>query len=296
MSSWLFVPALLGAPALADTPADLDAPVLVEALPAAEATPAAVATLAYDSVGFDAGGEDRIARGPEELAVGADGWMALADPVNREVIVLWQGDRHATFAVDRPSDLLFTSSTDGDLQLLVLDDPARRVQRWSTEGDLLQDLPLPGLVPSGGQLLLDAEGRLSSVDLFGNQHTIAQLGADGLIAHEGLGLEPNPEPLLWDARTLTYSTPERSFALPEALAVSGQRLGDWLVLDVVTGDAPITVERTAVNLATGSTTTLPASPDRAYLPQGDLALDPDSGALLYLDPGPRSVSVQEVQP
>lgn len=293
---------LLAAPALAaelvPDPAlgGTEAPVFVESLPAPSASPALVATLAYEAVGFDPGGIDRAPRGPEELALGPDGWLALADPVEREVIVLQDGSRHAAFAVDRPTDLLFLDAAEGAWpELLVLDGPARTVQRWTVSGDLLASWPLPELVPQGGQLHLSEDGRLAMVDLFGNRHAVGTVTPDGLVAPTGRRLEQNPEPLLWDAPSGTYSTPERSFALPDALVASGALHGDWLVLDEVTGDAPITVRRTAVNLVTGTAAELPVG-DGTYVPQGDVAADPRTGALVYLDPGPAGIRVLEVQP
>lgn len=293
---------LLTAPALAaelqpDTgPGDLDGSVLVESLPVPTASPSLVAALAYEAVGFDPGGEDRAPRGPEELALGPDGWLALADPVDREVIVLQDGARHAAFAVDRPTDLLFLEAAEGAWpELLVLDGPARTVQRWTVSGDLLESWPLPGLVPQGGHMHLDEEGRLAMVDLFGNRHAVGRVTPDGLLPPEGPRLEQAPEPLLWDAPSSTYSTPERSFALPGALVASGARHGDWLVLDVVTADAPITVERTALHLHTGTAAALPAA-ERTYVPHGDVAVDPLTGALVYLHPGPAGLRVLEVMP
>ena len=78
------------------------------------------------------------------------------------------------------------------------------------------------------------------------------------------------------------------------MQASGQRHGDWLVVDAVVSDGALVVERTAHHLPTDQTFTLPST-ERTYVPNGDFTSD-ELGRLVYLDPTPQGLAVVEVTP
>ncbi|MCB9778577.1 MAG: hypothetical protein H6742_08455 [Alphaproteobacteria bacterium] len=232
------------------------------------------------------GGPDQLAQGPEQLAVGPDGVPWLFDPVQGEVVPLAaDGGAHRSFPVRHCSDLLVVD--DG---LLVLDHSARTLTLWSPQGVALDSIELPALVPTHVGLAVDGD-RVLARDPFGNLHPVGVL--DGGLRKEDGPLEEVGTGVRW--REGMLSTEGLQLSLPDALRASGQRFGDWLIVDEVRSDeGPLVVERTAWHVPTGQSVALPVR-DRAYAPRGDAAALPDGG-LLVLVPWDDGLSLIEVQP
>ncbi len=85
-----------------------------------------------------------------------------------------------------------------------------------------------------------------------------------------------------------------SVELPDAVKASGQRFGDWLVIDEVVQDAPLKVTRTAWHVPTRRSVPLPVE-GRLYAPRGDLATTPE-GELVVMVPRDGGLELLRVSP
>ncbi len=255
--------------------------------PPAHAADFSSSRISWSELGVEAGALDAAPRGPAQLAVGADGTVVLYDSVLREVDVIDQGQPALSFPVRSGTDLLVV-----DAGVVVLDGAARTLTLWSTDGAELASTRLPDLVPSG--VLLGAHGdEILAVDAFGNGHPVARVVAGGFAPSALTGLRAPVDPVLWDGHAM-HSGQQR-VDVPGAVKASGQRVGDWLVVDAVTSDAgPVQVTRTAWHLPSGQSAALPVD-GRLYAPRGDLAALPDGG-LLVLVPWPDALELLEVRP
>ncbi len=258
---------------------------ILQTLPA-QAVTVEPALLAWSSFGLSEARQDAQVRGPELLHAGTDDRLALYDGVRREVHVL-EGDAPAvSFPVHFASDLLLVD--DGTL---VLDHSARTVTSWDRQGRPRAVVALPALVPTAVTLRLEGD-QVLAVDPFGHGHPVASLDGLDLTTSRLEGLQRRPDAVVWDGDTMR--TEGLELELPHATKASGQRLGDWLVVDVVVADAPITVERTAWHIPSRQAQPLPVD-GRLYAPRGDLAATPE-GDLVVLVPRAEGLELLRVSP
>ena len=243
-------------------------------------------TLPWTELGLTEAREDAQIRGPGLLHAGKDGRLLLYDSVRREVVLL-QGDQPAlAFPVRHASDLLLV-----DQGVLVLDHSARQLTLWSLDGQQRAAVDLPALIPTAVSLGLQGD-QLLALDPFGHGHPIATLGDDQLQPPVAQGLQERPPAVRWDGATM--HTQGMDLPLPAALEASGQRFGDWLVVDVVVADSPIVVTRTAWHVPTREPHELPVA-GRLYAPRGDLAATPE-GELVVLVPRAEGLEILRVSP
>jgi hypothetical protein len=240
----------------------------------------------WSQLGLSEAREDAQVRGPELLHAGPDGQVALYDSVRREVVILDDGQPGLSFPVHFAADLLLVEQG-----VLVLDSSARRVSLWSWEGRLLAGWGLPALVPTAVTLLLEGD-QLLARDIFGHGHPVATLRHGDLLEPVARGLQRRPDEVRWDGETMR--TEGLEIELPTALEASGQRFGDWLVVDVVLAEPPIEVSRTAWHIPSRQQKDLPVA-DRLYAPRGDLAVTSE-GQLLVLVPRPDGLELMKVSP
>ncbi len=246
------------------------------------------ASLTWDQVGLALGGEDAIAQGVEHLVAGPDGLLALYDSVLREVVVLDGGEVAWSFPVRLTTDLVFTATG----ELATIDTPAREVALWSVDGVELARVALPALVPTHVSLAIDGT-ELVGVDLFGNHHAVAGLDHGELVPSARPPLEEIASEVSWIPESRTMVSEGFSLELPEAVKASGQRQGDWLVVDAVKpGAGPIQVSHTAWHVPTGQSVELPM--DRLYAPRGEITHQ--AGDLLVLVPRLDGPQVLRVSP
>ena len=209
---------------------------------------------------------DAMARGPELLHAAAGGRLALYDAVDREVVLL-------------------------EGAVIVLDHAARQVASWSLDGDLRAVRSLPDLTPTSLGLVLEGD-QLHGQDIFGNRHPVATVSGADLSAPQAQGLLPETGAVFWDGQAM--STGDFRIQLPHAIKASGQRFGDWLVLDVVVADDPIQVERSAWHVPSRQSVALPVE-GRLYAPRGDVAATPE-GELVVMVPWEEGLELRWVSP
>ncbi len=253
---------------------------------AAAALDSSASVVPWSELGLSTAAEDAMVRGPELLHAGPGGRLALWDGVRRELVIL-EGDTPTIgIPMRHASDLLLL-----DDALLVLDHAARQLQLWSLAGEPLASSRLPSLVPTSVILSMVGD-QVGALDLFGNRHPVATLCGDGLEAPRGSRLEELDSPVRWAdgvMRTEGFELP-----LPEAIQASGQRLGDWLVVDRVVDEAPLVVEREAWHIPSRDKLSLPVE-GRLYAPRGDVAVTPE-GELVVILPWEHGLEILRVKP
>lgn len=236
------------------------------------------------------------ALGPDLLAAGPDGQIALWDPASGlvhlypSVDAALAGDPGSAFALAVADDLAWTGAG-----LLVLD--GRRLLLFSEGGQPAGSRTLPDLAPTG--LTLWVEGsEVYGADVFGNRHPLASLADAQLRAPTGRRMLPPEVAVRWDPKRRVLSAGERRLSLPEALRASGRVISGggerWLVVEAVVGESPLRVERQALSLRTGAQVLLPTS-GRLYAPSDDLAVD-GRGALIWMAPLRDGLRLGEVSP
>ncbi|MCP4805277.1 MAG: hypothetical protein GY884_08000, partial [Proteobacteria bacterium] len=235
----------------------------------------------WHDVGFFPGGEDALPQGLEHLVVTPDG-LAAYDTVLRELVLFDAAGVRLSFPVRFTGDVVVTP----DGFLATIDTPAREVALWSQDGVELSRVRLPELSPTHVTLVVDG-AELAGADVFGNLHAIARLDGAELAPSLAPSLQELASEVTWDREGRTMVTAGFSVELPDAVKASGQRFGDWLVVDVVTSSTgPIQVERSAYHVPTGQQAELPL--ERLYAPRGEFALDGgDLLVLVPLDAGPQ---------
>lgn len=224
--------------------------------------------LAWGVVGLRDAEPESPAIGPDNLAVGPDGVAAVYDPLGRRVLVVGG----AAFRVPGADGLAFTARG----VLLVLDDAARTLRAYRADGALIDEEPLPGVVPPGGALRVEGTV-VTSVDVFGNGHPLATVSDNGgLTRPSAPSLVPPPRRVVRSgASVLVDGRPVATFG-----GRGGARLlGDWLLVEAVADGA---VSRRAIPLEGGEPVELPAA-GRLYAPAQDVAVAPD-GDLAWIDP------------
>jgi len=244
-----------------------------------------------EAVGFAHAVEERPAMGPELYAAGPAGVAALYDPVRREVVLVADGAAPERLSVGRLDDVAFA----GDA-LLLLDESGRLLTLMSASGEVLDVLPLPGLVPPGCRLAVDG-AEVRARDVFGNLHRLAEVTGQGLSEGAGPALVENPSPIQWDAEARVMRFDGGELALTDALKAGGQWLDGargWLVVDAVVGDMPLVVERRALRADGSMSVTVPLA-QGAWAPGRDAAVSPD-GTLLLLLPGDDAFSIGRISP
>ena len=244
------------------------------------------AVVDWSLMGHTAALEDAQPRGPELLQAGKNGRLLLYDGVRREVVVL-EADRPAlSFPVRHASDLALL-----DDRALVLDHSAREIELWSLEGDLRSVRSIPDLVPTAVTIGIVGD-QVLCIDLFGHGHPLASLQDDELQAPVLSGLQERDVSVVWDGATM--ATPGLELPLPQAIKASGQRFGDWLIVDEVIADRPIVATRTAWHIPTRQALELPVE-GRLYAPRGDVAVTPE-GQLVVLVPRDVGLEILRVSP
>ncbi len=244
------------------------------------------ATIPWTELGMQPAAAEATARGPELLHTGAGGRLALYDTVRREVALL-EGDQVTlAFPVRHASDLALV-----DGGVLVLDHSAREVELWSLDGALRSVRSLPDLVPTSVGLAVVGD-QVHGRDVFGNGHPVATVGGGDLGPSRDVGLQALGAEVFWDGETM--STSGLRLHLPQSIKASGQRFGDWLVVDVVVSDSPIEVTRTAWHVSSGQSVDLPVE-GRLYAPRGDVAATPE-GDLVVIVPRDAGLEILRVSP
>ena len=112
----------------------------------------------------------------------------------------------------------------------------------------------------------------------------------------------NKHPLIWNADTKnfawkkkTFPWNNKTFSCKDALAASGQLLGDnWLIVDELMKDNPITVRRKAIYIPTMHSHLMNVS-SRKYIPKDDVTVALD-GSLFYIVPEENSFVIIRVSP
>ncbi len=229
---------------------------------------------------------DAQARGPELLRAGPGDRLLLYDGVQREVVVLEGRQPAVSFPVQHVSDL--RAVEDG---IVVLDHSQRQVSLWSLDGRLRSMRTLPDLVPTAVTLAVEGDQVLAR-DIFGHGHPAATLEDGELEAPMAQGLQQRAGLVSWDGEVMR--TEGLELGLPDALKASGQRVGDWLVVDAVVGDAPLKVERAAWHVPSGESHPLPVE-GRLYAPRSDLAATA-AGDLVVLVPRDEGLELLVVSP
>ena len=243
--------------------------------------------LSWSDVGFFPGGEDALPQGLEHLVVTHDG-LAAYDAVLRELVLFDADGVRLSFPVRFTGDVVVTP----DGYLATIDTPSRQVALWSADGVELSRMGLPELSPTHVTLVVDG-GELAGADVFGNLHAIARLDGAELAPSLAPSLQELASDVTWDRDAKRMITSGFSIELPDAVKASGQRFGDWLVVDTVTtSTGPIGVERRAFHVPTGDGAELPV--ERVYAPRGEFAVD--GADLLVLVPLPEGPQVWRVSP
>jgi len=267
-------------------------PLLLLLVQAALGASADAFLIGWDALGFAPAQPEVEARGPEGIEAGPEGRLAFWDPVRGEVVLL-EDDRIARRIRVRAADDLLLLERD----LLLLDRAAREVQRWSLDGRLRERRALPALTPSGIRLA-EQGGEVFGADLFGNRHPLFALEEGGITAPRTPGIAAPVTAVRWERAPAEgprrMVTEGLEVPLPDALEASGQRFGDWLVVDAVVADRPLRVERRAWHVPTGESVELLVR-GRLYAPRGDVAVDPD-GRLVVLTPRAEGLQVLRVSP
>lgn len=236
------------------------------------------------------------ALGPDLLAAGPDGQLALWNPAEALVHVYdsvdaaLAGDTGSAFALAAADDLAWTGSG-----IIVLD--GRRISLFSASGQLLSERALPELVPTGARLQVDGD-QVYGADVFGNRHPAAQLVKGALVAPSSQKLLAPADPVRWDAASQTMRAGGQELALKDAIKAGGRVIRGggqrWLVVDAVVGDAPLRIQRQVLSLDSGARATIPVE-GRLYAPTLDVAVD-GRGALIWMAPQRDGLRVGEVLP
>ena len=270
-------------------------------------------------VGFQSAMEGQPALGPDLVAASDDGRWALFDPVQRRVIGRFPGGA-GPLALARVDDLSF--SRDGSL--LILDLSGRRLGRlsgadsWGGGGNPLRNasprasgpsprpapaapdsarladssavvwVPLPGLAPSAGTLLV--EGRsVGLVDPLGNVHPLAMLaGTDALEplvrGEDRLRGGADIRLVRAGARAWVVVAGGKEGGAAE-VEVPGDTLGvtafgRWIVLD--RGAPGKMTAREARHLDTGRSVALPLPREQRWRPSDGVGVTP-GGSLVWIE-------------
>ncbi len=279
------------APAPAAPPTATTAPqvVLASATPAARGPATARLSLRYGvDVGFTPASEDAQSMGPDYLAAGPKGTVALYDRVRRRVLVLGREGVRGAFDAGLADGLGFTRQG----ELIVMDGTRHQLRLHRISGELLRtvDIPREGLL---GALTLD-DGVLLATSPEGEQKVIAEL-VNGKPQRPRKSVDLSQQQVLrWKEGVGGGRIAEvggETLTLPEKARVSARRLGTWIELVIATSDAGGTrVEVKRTLRRRGQVVTLPDATRGAYTPIADLAVDPD-GAIVYLEPGAQEVSL-----
>lgn len=191
------------------------------------------------------------------------------DPIRHRVMVLDELVPTHVIAVDRLDDLAFVG-----VNVVVLS--GRSLTLYA--GDAVSTLPVPDLVPTHIDLLVDSSS-VWGVDPFGNRHAIARVDGDRLLAPDGPsfgGRAHDP-------------APTRAAGLKSSVRPLGH---GWFVVEVVTDDRPIAVTRTVEH--SGRSVEI-ATADRAWVPTTDLTVDAD-GRLVAIVPLADGLHVRRITP
>lgn len=242
--------------------------------------------LPWTELGLSEASVDAQARGPGLLDVGPTGRLLLYDSVRREVVLLEDDHPAVAFPVRHASDLLLL-----DRGILVLDHAARELSLWSLDGQQRAVHGLPPLVPTAVTLRLEGD-QVLALDPFGHGHPVATIGDGELRPPVAKGLQERSPAVRWDGSMMF--TAGLDLSLPHAIKASGQRFGDWLVVDEVVADSPIEVTRTAWHVPSRQAHPLPVQ-GRLYAPSGDLAATPE-GELVVLVPRAEGLEILRVSP
>lgn len=236
-------------------------------------------TFAWSEVGFSPAGPEEVAFGPDDLALGSDGAWAFWDPVELRV--------HASSGdFDLGVVTSLALAPDGDV--LVLDEKARTVTRWSG-GVQLAETPMDRLCPTGVALLVDGD-ELDGVDLFGNLHPLADLTGGGLDRVDGPHLRAPAHVAKVSGGALTVDG--APLAAPSD-TLAGRLVGDWVLVEA--GEKGHLRTRLAISLTTGRRVTLPLTRDGRYRPANGVAAGTD-GSLAWLDPRSDALHLVRVTP
>lgn len=262
---------------------------------AAEAGPASIP---WSDLVLVAAMPESPALGPDLLAAGPEGQIALWNPAAAQIHVypsldaVRAGDAASSFAVPAADALAWT-----DAGVLVLDDGRRRLDLYATTGQLVDSVTLPGLVPPGCQLDVDGDV-VRAVDLFSNRRGIATISSSGLAPAPGGALQGPSLVVRWDQESRVLTAGDRELTLPHALKASGRIQSSgadrWLIIEAVVGDSPVRVSRQALSLRTGKVVDLPVT-GRLYAPGSDLSVD-GRGHLVWMAPMADGLHVGEVTP
>jgi len=245
--------------------------------------------LSYADVGFEPARLEQLASGPDHIAAGPDGLIAMFDPVNLRIIVIRKQMELRSFSAPFVDDVAFTPEG----HLVLLEGRSRVVSLWSQDGVHLDQRPLPGLVPAGIRLSVDGD-EIYAKDIFGNRHPVAAVDGQQFIDSEGPRLLPPIHTVKWMG--WGFEVDDVRIPLPpvinEAAHAGAQVVGDhWLLIDAVMKENPIAVTRVALHLETGKIQSLPVD-NRHYVPQQDV--DAWGGVLFYLDPQADGLHLHEV--
>ncbi len=265
---------------------------------AAFAAEAGSASIPWSDLLLVAAMPESPALGPDLLAAGPEGQIALWNPATAQVHVypsldaVRASDAASSFAVPAADALAWT-----DAGILVLDDGRRRLDLYASTGQLVDSVMLPGLVPPGCQLDVDGDV-VRAVDVFSNSRGIANVSSSGFAPAPGLALQGPSLVVRWDQESRVLTAGDRELRLPHALKASGriQSRGAhrWLVIEAVVSDSPIRVSRQALSLRTGKVVNLPVA-GRLYAPGSDLSVD-GHGHLVWMAPMADGLHMGEVTP
>lgn len=241
--------------------------------------------------GFSPAALESPAFGPDLLAVGPNGAIALWDPVRRTVFGV-SAAQAFVFPVDHADSLAWTTSGD----LVVLDESARVLTRWAplptaAGASHVARLAMDRLCPVGVRLAVWGDLAVG-VDAFGNAHPLADLAA-GLAPATGPRVLAPSHLVRVDAGELTVDGRRIDVASASlgAPALGARLLDDWLLIEA--GERGAVRARFVISLSTGRQVDLPLG--GRYRPAVGVSVGPD-GVLGYLNTASASLVVVQVAP
>jgi len=241
--------------------------------------------LPYEVWGVFSGAPEEKSFGPDHLAVGPNGLSMWVDPTRSQVVVFRDLAVESAFLAWGLDDVAF--SADGDVLLL----KGRTLELVSTTGFLIAQLPVHELIPTSVTLAVEGS-HVFAVDVFGNQHSLAEVGNAGLGLPHGRRLRPDPA----QVRRGIGIVEQGSWWFPvvdtKKIGVRAIDSAQVVVVDTLEDTSPLRVTREIVTPNARWTLNVGA---RLYDPVDDIAVGPD-GTLMWFEPLVDGIHLYRMKP